>query len=268
MDFSDARKNVTSTPVPRPEPTPREDDVAVWFARGIALEEDPTTQTEAIAAYHKVLDFAARPCRRSHQSRHALLQPPGFRPRRKTLSRQASKPTPATLSPISISAMSSTKPDASRKPIQTYKTALQLAPTYADAHYNLALAYRKNPRAAQGPETLAGLHQARYRRPLVRPRPQPNQAHPPGRHPEASPHPPQLAAEFYKYSCGDSRPRLSVERSSTRFPRHRSHLDCVILSAAAFQANESVILSAAAFQAQRRISCSSSLTLCSSVPLW
>ena len=27
--------------------------------------------------------------------------------------------------------------------IQTYKTALQLAPTYADAHYNLALAYEK-----------------------------------------------------------------------------------------------------------------------------
>jgi tetratricopeptide (TPR) repeat protein len=27
--------------------------------------------------------------------------------------------------------------------IQTYSTALQLAPTYADAHYNLALAYEK-----------------------------------------------------------------------------------------------------------------------------
>ena len=34
--------------------------------------------------------------------------------------------------------------------IQTYKTALQLAPTYADAHYNLALAYEKTrePRKA------------------------------------------------------------------------------------------------------------------------
>ena len=34
--------------------------------------------------------------------------------------------------------------------IQTYKTALQLAPTYADAHYNLALAYEKirEPRKA------------------------------------------------------------------------------------------------------------------------
>ncbi len=34
--------------------------------------------------------------------------------------------------------------------IQTYLTALQLAPTYADAHYNLALAYEKikEPRKA------------------------------------------------------------------------------------------------------------------------
>ena len=34
--------------------------------------------------------------------------------------------------------------------ILTYQTALQLAPTYADAHYNLALAYEKikEPRKA------------------------------------------------------------------------------------------------------------------------
>ena len=34
--------------------------------------------------------------------------------------------------------------------IQTYKMAIQLAPTYADAHYNLALAYEKTrePRKA------------------------------------------------------------------------------------------------------------------------
>src|SRR4029077_10780382 len=51
-------KVVTSTPVPRSEPTPHENEVASWFARGIALEEDPNTQTEAIAAYHRVLDLA------------------------------------------------------------------------------------------------------------------------------------------------------------------------------------------------------------------
>ena len=59
MDFSEREKVVTSTPVPRSEPTPREHEVASWFARGIALEEDPNTQTEAIAAYQKVLDLDA-----------------------------------------------------------------------------------------------------------------------------------------------------------------------------------------------------------------
>jgi len=40
--------------------------------------------------------------------------------------------------------------DVPTEAIQTYSTALQLAPTYADAHYNLALAYEKikEPRKA------------------------------------------------------------------------------------------------------------------------
>src|SRR4029077_4023906 len=57
MDFSSREKVVTSTPVREPEPSPREDEAAVWFARGIALEEDPGTHTEAIAAYQRVLDL-------------------------------------------------------------------------------------------------------------------------------------------------------------------------------------------------------------------
>ena len=48
---------MTSTPIPTQEPGAQEDDAAVWFARGIALEEDPATQTEALAAYQKVLEF-------------------------------------------------------------------------------------------------------------------------------------------------------------------------------------------------------------------
>jgi len=39
--------------------------------------------------------------------------------------------------------------------IQTYKTALQLAPTYADAHYNLALAYERRGSRARSPVPLA-----------------------------------------------------------------------------------------------------------------
>src|SRR5271166_2362712 len=58
MDFATREKVVTSTPIPAPESNPSEDDAAaVWFARGIALEEDPATQNEALAAYQKVLEF-------------------------------------------------------------------------------------------------------------------------------------------------------------------------------------------------------------------
>ena len=42
MDFSEREKVVTSTPVPDAEPSPRENEAAAWFARGIALEEDPS----------------------------------------------------------------------------------------------------------------------------------------------------------------------------------------------------------------------------------
>ena len=53
-------------------------------------------------------------------------------------------------SPISIWVTCWMKQVGCTKPLQTYKTALQLAPTYADAHYNLALAYEKvrEPRKA------------------------------------------------------------------------------------------------------------------------
>ena len=47
MDFSTREKVVTSTPIPESEPTPSQDEAAAWFARGIALEDDPAMQTEA-----------------------------------------------------------------------------------------------------------------------------------------------------------------------------------------------------------------------------
>ncbi len=50
MDFSEREKVVISTPVPKSEPTPRDNEVTAWFARGIAMEEDPSTQSDAIAA--------------------------------------------------------------------------------------------------------------------------------------------------------------------------------------------------------------------------
>ncbi len=149
MDFSEREKVVTSTPVPRPEPTPREHEITAWFARGIALEEDASTQTEAIAAYLKVLDLAP-----THAAAHINLgtlyynrQDFGLAERHY---RQAIEADPRYA--LAYFDLGNVLDETGRvlEAVQTYKTALQLAPTYADAHYNVALAYEKlrDPRKA------------------------------------------------------------------------------------------------------------------------
>lgn len=149
MDFSTREKVLTSTPVPRQEPSPREDEVANWFARGIALEEDPNTQIEAIAAYHHVLDIDP-----AHAAAHINLGTLYYNRQDFNL---AEKHYRAALEADSRYALAyfdlgNVLDETGRvqEAIQTYKTALQLAPTYADAHYNLALAYEKlrEPRKA------------------------------------------------------------------------------------------------------------------------
>lgn len=149
MDFSEREKVVTSTPVPRSEPTPRENEATAWFARGITLEEDPNTQTEAIAAYHKVLDLEP-----THAAAHINL---GTLYYNRQDFAQAEKHYRHAIQADSRYALAyfdlgNVLDETGRvhEAIQTYKTALQLAPTYADAHYNLALAFEKirEPRKA------------------------------------------------------------------------------------------------------------------------
>src|SRR4029077_16112686 len=149
IDFSSREKVLTSTPVPAPEPSPRDDEVAVWFARGVALEEDPNTQTEAIAAYHKVLDLEPK-----HAAAHINLGTLYYNRQDFNLAekhyRGALESDPRYA--LAHFDLGNVLDETGRvqEAIQTYKTALQLAPTYADAHYNLALAYEKlrQPRKA------------------------------------------------------------------------------------------------------------------------
>jgi tetratricopeptide (TPR) repeat protein len=149
MDFTEREKVVTSTPVPRQEPTPSDSEVTAWFARGISLEEDPGTQTDAIAAYHKVLELAP-----THAAAHINLgtlyynrQDFGLAERHY---RQAIDADPRYA--LAYFDLGNVLDETGRvdEAVQTYKAALQLAPTYADAHYNLALAYEKlrEPRKA------------------------------------------------------------------------------------------------------------------------
>jgi tetratricopeptide (TPR) repeat protein len=148
MDFSTREKVVTSTPIPEPE-APREDEAAVWFARGVALEENPATQTEAMAAYQKVIEFQS-----NHAAAHINLGTLHYNRQDFSLAEKHYRAA-LTADPryaLAYFDLGNVLDETGRvqEAIQTYKMAVQLAPTYADAHYNLALAFEKvrDPRKA------------------------------------------------------------------------------------------------------------------------
>ena len=149
MDFAPGEKVVTSTPIPAPDPSPHEDEAAVWFARGVALEEDPATQGEALGAYHRVLEFQPR-----HAAAHINLGTLYYNRQEFSLAekhyRAALEADPRYA--LAYFDLGNVLDETGRvqEAIQTYKMAIQLAPTYADAHYNLALAFEKTrePRKA------------------------------------------------------------------------------------------------------------------------
>jgi tetratricopeptide (TPR) repeat protein len=149
FDFS-ARDNVvtsTTTPLVRPGPIPA--DVPGLFAQGIALEEDPNTQVQAIAAYQRVLELDPE-----HAAAHINLGTLHYNRQDYTLSekhyRSAIEIDPRYA--LAYFDLGNVLDETGRvaAAIQAYNTALQLAPTYGDAHYNLALAYEKvrEPRKA------------------------------------------------------------------------------------------------------------------------
>jgi len=148
FDFSTGQRVVTSTPISSsPEPAPA--DVADLFARGIALEEDPGNQAQAIEMYEQVLDIDP-----DHAAAHINLGTLHYNRQEYALAERHYRRAIEVDSRYALAYfdLGNVLDETGRvaEAIQTYTTALQLAPTYADAHYNLALAYEKikEPRKA------------------------------------------------------------------------------------------------------------------------
>ena len=153
LDFAPEEKVVTSVPVGKNSAAPGTNDhagdAAELFSRGVALEEDPRNQMQAIAVYQKVLEIDPQ-----HAAAHINLGTLHYN-RQDYLSAEEhyrraleidARYALAHFDLGNVLDESGRVSDA----IQTYLTAIQLAPTYADAHYNLALAYEKvkEPRKA------------------------------------------------------------------------------------------------------------------------
>ena len=149
FDFSPEQKVVASTPVAASRPDPNAADVNDLFARGIALEDDPANQVQAISAYQRVLELDPE-----HAAAHINVGTLHYNRQEYQLAEEHYREAIA-IDPryaLAYFDLGNVLDETSRvtEAIQAYHTALQLAPTYADAHYNLALAYEKvkQPRMA------------------------------------------------------------------------------------------------------------------------
>jgi len=142
FDFSAEQKGISRTPVMPLRPEPADPDVAELFSRGIALEEDPHTQAEAIATYLKVIEREP-----THAAAHINIGTLYYNRQDYTLAEKHYRAAIASDSRYALAYfdLGNVLDETGRvqDAVQTYKTALQLAPTYADAHYNLALAFEK-----------------------------------------------------------------------------------------------------------------------------
>jgi tetratricopeptide (TPR) repeat protein len=149
FDFSPREKVVTSTPIATLRPGPMPSNVAELFAHGIALEEDPNNQLQAIATYQRVLELDP-----DHAAAHINLGTLYYNRQEYALAEKHYRRAIEVDARYALAYfdLGNVLDETGRvaEAIRTYSTALQLAPTYADAHYNLALAYEKvkEPRKA------------------------------------------------------------------------------------------------------------------------
>ena len=125
------------------------ENAADFFARGVALEEDPATHVEAIDNYKKCVELDPTHAAANinlgtlYYNRHDYVLAERYY-------RKAIEVDPRYA--LAYFDLGNVLDETGRLPdaIKAYQSAISLAPTYADAHYNLALALEKarQPRKA------------------------------------------------------------------------------------------------------------------------
>ena len=146
MDFTERR---LLEPPAKVRPMRTAESAGEFFARGVALEEDPASQTEAIEAYKKCVELDP-----THAAAYINLGTLYYNRQDYTQAerfyRKAIEVDPRYA--LAYFDLGNVLDETGRlqDAIQAYQSAIALASTYADAHYNLALAFDKarQPRKA------------------------------------------------------------------------------------------------------------------------
>lgn len=147
MDFAHGERVVASTvPPAREDNVEMEGDLGDLFARGIALEEMPSQDLEAMAVYRRVLEMDPQ-----HAAAHINLGTLCYN-RQDFAAAERHYRAAVKIDPrysLAYFDLGNVLDETGRLEgaIDAYRNALRIAPTYADAHYNLALAYEKTGEA-------------------------------------------------------------------------------------------------------------------------
>lgn len=149
MDFAPKAVVAAAVVAAKVKPMRTAETAAEWFTKAISLEEDPSSQGQAIEAYQKTLELDPH-----HAAGHINLGTLYYNrqdyAKAEEHYREAVEADPRYA--LAHFDLGNVLDETGRlqDAIHSYKQAIQLAPTYADAHYNLALAYEKlkQPRRA------------------------------------------------------------------------------------------------------------------------
>jgi tetratricopeptide (TPR) repeat protein len=147
MDFNHSARVVEA--VARVRPIAAGETVVDLFARGIALEEDPSSADEAIQSYQKVLELDPEYAPAHINLGTLYYHQADFKKAEAHYRKAIACDARYALAYFDLGNVLD-ETHRVEEAIASYRAALQLAPTYADAHYNLALAYERSgqPRPA------------------------------------------------------------------------------------------------------------------------